>query len=279
MAFLRLVEVFPPFLRPKESSHRMGLDTRIDHFVGDVRAIREYADIILVASLKDPRITPVSPVEASAILRNRLGLEAAPVIVARDSNSMMTASLILGSFAAGLRSLMLVWGDRTAGDHPKNVYDFHSLSSMIAMARKISLAAGVKTRLLAPVDLHRLGDGLGRSLARSRLRSGADLLLAQPPTADSHETFDAHLSLIESAGLSDRVLLGVFPFRSRADVVHIQRYFGWALPPSLMKTAESGRSELLEEARAVARRMREEGLPGVYLSTRGTPSIAKKILG
>lgn len=279
LAFLRLVEVFPPFLGPKAEGHHTGIEERIANFVSEVKAIRDHADVILVATLKNPLVTTLSSVEAAAILRDKLGVEAAPVVVARDSNSMLAAALILGSYAADLRTLMLAWGDRTPGRHPKNVYDFPNLSAMIGMAKKVASEAGVAPRLLAPVDLSRLGDNRGRSLAISRLKAGAQLLLAQPPTTDSRGTFDSHLSLIESSGLRDKVLLGVFPFRDRADVVHSQRYFGWNLPPRLLKIAESGRSGLLDEARAVARRLREEGLPGVYLSTRGTPSIAKKILG
>jgi hypothetical protein len=131
---------------------------------------------------------------------------------------------------------------------------------------------------LAPVDVSLLGSSRGVQLAKSRIRAGAELLLAQPPTTDSGETLDRHLALLGASGLRNRVLLNVFPFRDKKDVLYCEKYFGWRLPRALHKMAGSGQAALLEEARRAARRIRREGLPGVYVSTRGHTDVAKKIL-
>jgi methylenetetrahydrofolate reductase (NADPH) len=254
------------------------LSSRVESFVNDVKRIKSYSDVVLVASLKDPHLVSVSTTAAAFILAERAGVEAAPVLVARDSNRREIGSAILGAYSLGLRTLMLAWGDRGHKGDPKNVYDFGGLSEAILLAKSISEASRMKRRLLAPVDLNMLARREGIRIARSRLVAGADLLLAQPPTIDSSEAMDRHLSVLETSGLKDKVLLGVFPFRGADDVLWAERQFGWRLPSSLKRRAASNGYEPLEEARSVIRRLRKDGLPGVYLSTRGTPSVAEEVL-
>jgi hypothetical protein len=78
--------------------------------------------------------------------------------------------------------------------------------------------------------------------------------------------------------MSDRILLNVFPFRDERDVAECERNFGWRLSKKLHRTAAAGGDSLVRSEREVVRRLREEGYPGVYLSTRGAPSIASKLL-
>jgi len=174
---------------------------------------------------------------------------------------------------------MFAWGD----DYPSstrasNVRDFSSLGEAIRHASLVRRRAGSATRFLAPVDLDRLARSGGASQADNRLRAGADLLLAQPPTTDAERNFDRHASLLSSKGLAGRVLLSVFPFRNPADVRHCEKYFGWNLPESLHKAAAGGESPLLEMERSVVKRLRQDNFPGVYVATRGEPAVAERLL-
>jgi hypothetical protein len=158
------------------------------------------------------------------------------------------------------------------------VYDFSSLAQLIRLARDLAARCGVKCRLLAPVDLQSLATKRGLKLAQERLASGADILLAQPPTTDSASTLRRHVRLIADAGLEGRVMLNVFPFRSSQDVESCRSKFGWALPRRLDSIARGGESALLSEAKKVARAAERNGLPGIYVTTRGRPEVARFIL-
>ena len=280
MDFLRIVEVFPPLFRIEPKEPKFDLELKLEEFVKGVRSIRSYADLFLVASLKNPNLLKFSSIQAAALLQERAKVTAAPVIVTRDANRPQILSSILTSVGLGLDSLMLAWGDRYPGaSGVRNSYDFQSLSQVIAEAKGIAARAGVDARVLAPVTITDLKSRHGSRLASSRLKAGAHLLLAQPPTTDSLGTFDAHVRLLDAAGLRKSVLPCVFPFRGEDDVSKSEKYFGWKLPGRLHRLARSGREALTTEAREVAKRLRSEGFPGVYLSTRGEPEMAKKILG
>jgi len=91
-------------------------------------------------------------------------------------------------------------------------------------------------------------------------------------------TLDRHAKLLRTAKLTGRVLLNVFPFRSLEDVRECESYFGWHLPKTLRRAAQKGGDALLEAEREVVMALREQGFPGVYLNTRGTPGIAERLL-
>lgn len=280
MAFLRVVEVFPPLFPFYEGAHEpFGLEDKIEGFVEGVRRIRDRGDLFLVANNKRPELLKLSTVEAAYILQDRLKVKAAPVIVARDMNRLQFLSTVVTVLAFGLDSAMIAWGDAyPASARVTNVRDFPSLGDALREVASIRRQASSAIRLLAPVDLNRLSNPRGVAQAKERLRAGADLLLAQPPTTDAESTFDGHSSTLEKSGLKDRVLLNVFPFRSRKDVEECEKFFGWRLPRSLHPRAENGKSSLAEVERAIVRRLRADGFPGVYLSTRGDPSAAETIL-
>jgi hypothetical protein len=274
------VEVFPPnFSSDEEKEPVIGLRQKKRDFVERVRRLQEVADAILVADVKDTGRLKLSAVQSAALIKDTAGIEAIPVITARDSNKPAVLSSVVTALSLGLTSLMLVWGDRySSSDGAKNVYDFSSLSELLKETRRLSIRSNTKCRLLAPVDLSLLNSERGLRLARDRLRSGAELLLAQPPTTDAEETLPKHAKLLAKAGLLDRVMLNVFPFRDSSDVEGCRRKFGWDLPARLDRIARGGERALLKEARGVAVGIRREGLAGVYVSTRGKPEHARFIL-
>lgn len=278
LTFLRVVEVFSPLLREGERAPA-NLKALVKRFRSETRRIRDYCDVVLVADLKNPGILRFSTVEAAALLERGAGVKAAPVIVARDANRPRILADITTAFGLGIRNIMLAWGDpRPTSSGTKNVYDFPNLSALIREARAISERAGAKARIFAPVSLESLTTPRGVGVAKSRLAAGADLLLAQPPTTDSGDVLESHRSIIQSAGLAQNVLPGVFPFRSREDVEECSRFFGWSLPQSLYIQADEGEEALLAQAKEVAKKVGELGFPGVYVSTRGTPSVAGSLL-
>jgi Methylenetetrahydrofolate reductase len=278
MGFLRLVEVFPP-LFSAGSRGPVDIKQELQRFVDGIRPVRSTADTFLVANLKNPDLLKFSTLEASRVLRDRLKVDAAPVIVVRDMNRPQFLSSVLAGISLGLRSMMIAWGDEYPSSvGATNIRDFSSLADAIAQAAALRKRAGAYVRIFAPVDIESLAYPKGVALARERLRSGADLLLAQPPTTDADRTFDRHAALVEASGLREEVLLNVFPFRNAKDVNSCEKYFGWKLPRSLHKVAMAGGGQLTEIAKDVARRLRREGYPGVYLSTRGEPLVASTLL-
>lgn len=278
-AFTSIVEVYPPaFQAAEEIEPTIGLNQKTRDFVERVRRVERLADSFLLADVKDAARIKLPTVLAASILRDRTGVDAIPVITARDSNRQAVVSSLLSAYSLGLSGVMLVWGDRYEGEAPKNVYDFRSLSELIRLARKLAERCGVRCRLLAPVDISALRTEKGRRLAKERLSSGADLLLAQPPTTDLASTLPKHSRLIRDAGLGGKVLLNLFPFRDGEDIEGCRAKFGWDLPRRLETIARGGEPSLLSEARRVADAVERGGLPGVYVTTRGRPEVARFIL-
>jgi hypothetical protein len=55
--------------------------------------------------------------------------------------------------------------------------------------------------------------------------------------------------------------------------------FGWKIPDVVDRLAdEGGEARLIKESKMVVEKMRENRLPGVYVSTRGKPELARFIL-
>ncbi len=279
MAFLRVVEVFPPLFpnSPKENGS-ISHEEKTERFVEGVRSIRDLADVFLVASVKNPQLLKLSTVEAARILQERLRVEAAPVIVVRDMNRLQYLSTVLTGISMDLGSMMIAWGDNyPANAGATNVRDYSNLGEAIREASSIRTRARASTRFFAPVDIGLVGHSKAMGLAKSRLEAGADFLLAQPPSIDS-AALDIQTSSLEESGMKDKVLLNVFPFKDRQDLDYCEKYFGWRFPVRFRELAELGESALLNEGRNVVRRLRKEGFPGLYLSTRGNPSVARSLL-
>jgi 5,10-methylenetetrahydrofolate reductase len=278
--FTTIIEVFPPnFSVDPAKEPLIGIKQKLRDMVARVRKIGDLADAILVADMKDPGRLQLASIYTAAILKEELGAEVIPVIPTRDMNRKAIRTMFLTCLSLGLESISLVWGDRYKdGDGSKNVYDFRSLAETIAEARAIADRADVNATIFAPVDITALRGPRGLKIAEARLKAGADVLLAQPPTSDLSRTLDRHVAELRKNGLEKRVLHNIFPFRNREDIEACRERFGWNLPPELDKIALEGERKLLKEARAVADALRERGLPGVYVSTRGKPELARYIL-
>ncbi len=279
-SFTSVVEVFPPVFSQSEAKEPvLGLHQKMRDFVERVRRIEDLADAVLVADTKDPGRMKLSAVVSASVLKEETGVDAIPVITARDSNRPSVVSSLLTAFALGLTGVMVVWGDRYAEhEGAKNGYNFSSWSELVATARSLANRAGVKARILAPVDLTSLGTEKGLRLAKERLSSGADILLAQPPTTDLFSALPRHVKMLNRSRLAGRVLLNVFPFRDFQDIEACRAKFGWELPRRLDSIAGGGESALLLEARRVATAIRKRGFPGIYVTTRGKPEVARFIL-
>ena len=279
MGFFRVVEILPPlFPASRDKGDHIDIEQKIERFLEEARSIREHADLVLVADVKDPRMLKFSTLQAAAMIKDRLRMDAAPVIVARDFSRLQLLSTVLTGLSLDLPYMMLAWGD----DYPRNarstnVRDFGTLEDAIREAALIGTRARAATKLVAPVNLTSLATPRGLSTARGRLRAGAEYLLAQPPTTDP-ETFVAHASMLERADLKEKVLLNVFPFRDAADLKNCESYFGWRLPKRLHRASSEGGGTLFELESDVIRSLRSGGFPGVYLNTRGIPGVAEALL-
>ena len=269
----------PPLFPSGPKGPQIEYREAVEKFVEDVRSLRSYSDVVLVANVKSPHTLKLSPLEAAHLLKDRVGVKAAPVVVVRDQNRVQFLSTVLTAISLEFPSVLIVWGD----DYPRptgtsNVRDFSSLGQALREASLVRARARASTEFYAPVDLNLLETTRGVSMARERLRSGAEYLLAQPPTTDPDETFDRHASLAGKAGIRSKVLLSVFPFVGPSDVRRCEKDFGWNLPRRLHREAASGEDAVLSLGRQVIGRLRKERFPGVYVSTRGRAGWAGKLL-
>ena len=279
--FTTVVEIFPPNFSAEASKEPLlGLRQKTQDVVARVKKVENLADCILVADMKDLGRMKLSSIYTAAMLKQELETEVIPVIAARDSNRSAVRTLFLSALSYGLDSVMLVWGDRYhEGEGSCNVYDYPSLSVVIKEMRALADRANVDATILAPVNVATLGTPKGDEIATSRVKNGANCLLAQPPTTDAEHTLPAQVKALEEKKLTRNVLLNVFPFRDKEDIQSCRKRFGWNIPERLDRLAEEGgEPRLLKESRSVVERMRKDRLPGVYVSTRGRPELARFIL-
>lgn len=279
--FTTVVEIFPPnFAAETAKEPLLGLRQKTQDIVARVKKVEHLADCVLVADMKDLGRLKLSSIYTAAMLKQELDTEVIPVIAARDGNRSAVRTLFLSALSYGLDSVMLVWGDKyNEGEGSTNVYDYPSLSSVIHEMRGLADRANVKATILAPVNIATLGTKKGDEIASSRIKSGADCLLAQPPTSDVSRTLPEQVRILDEKRLKKRVLLNVFPFRDKGDIESCRQRFKWNIPAALDRMAEEGgEARLLKESRAVVEKMREDRLPGVYVSTRGRPELARFML-
>jgi len=279
--FTTVVEIFPPnFSAETAKEPLLGLRQKTQDVLSRVKKVENLVDCFVVADMKDMGRLKLSSIYTAAVLKRELDTEVIPVIAVRDANRSGVRTLFLTALSYGLDSVMLVWGDRyNDGEGSANVYDYPSLSDAIREMRALAERANVSATILAPVNVAALDTKKGASIASSRLESGADCLLAQPPTSDVSVAFPNHLSLIEEKGIRSSVLLNVFPFRDKEDIDACRARFGWKIPDVVDRlAAEGGEARLIKESKMVVEKMRNSGLPGVYVSTRGKPELARFIL-
>jgi 5,10-methylenetetrahydrofolate reductase len=279
--FTTVVEIFPPNFSAEASKEPLlGLRQKTQDVVSRVRKVENLVDCFIVADMKDLGRLKLSSIYTAAMLKQELDTEVIPVIAVRDSNRSGVRTLFLTALSYGLNSVMLVWGDRYVdGEGSANVYDYPSLSEAIKEMRGLADRANISATILAPVNVATLETKKGASIAASRLESGADCLLAQPPTSDVSVAFPEHLRLLDGKKLRQNVLLNVFPFRDKADIEACRARFGWKIPEVADRLAEEGgEARLIKESKMVVEKMRENRLPGVYVSTRGRPELARFIL-
>ncbi len=279
--FTTVVEIFPPnFSAETAKEPLLGLRQKTQDVVSRVKKVENLVDCFVVADMKDLGRLKLSSIYTAAMLKQELDTEVIPVIAVRDTNRSGVRTLFLTALSYGLDSVMLVWGDKyNEGEGSANVYDYPSLSEAIKEMRALADRANVSATILAPVNVAALETKKGASIAASRLESGADCLLAQPPTSDSSVAFPEHLRLIDGKKLRPNVLLNVFPFRDKADIDACRARFGWKIPEVADRLAEEGgEARLIMESKMVVEKMRENRLPGVYVSTRGRPELARFIL-
>jgi 5,10-methylenetetrahydrofolate reductase len=279
--FTTVVEIFPPnFSAETAKEPLLGLRQKTQDVVSRVRKVENLVDCFVVADMKDLGRLKLSSIYTAAMLKQELDTEVIPVIAVRDTNRSGVRTLFLTALSYGLDSVMLVWGDRYVdGEGSANVYDYPSLSEAIKEMRGLADRANIGATILAPVNVATLETKKGASIAASRLESGADCLLAQPPTSDVSVAFPEHLRLLDGKKLRQNVLLNVFPFRDKADIEACRARFGWKIPDVADRLAdEGGEARLIKESKMVVEKMRENRLPGVYVSTRGRPELARFIL-
>ncbi len=69
LAFLRVVEVFPPLFPFKGKKSSIDLEKSLDDLLEAVGDIRRYADLILVVTVKNPELLKVSSVRTAAAIQ------------------------------------------------------------------------------------------------------------------------------------------------------------------------------------------------------------------
>jgi 5,10-methylenetetrahydrofolate reductase len=270
--FLRVVEVFPPGAAGGPSG--VGELVSAQKWVSEVWKVVPYADVVMVAELGTRGSRPTT-IEPSALLASTLGVRVLPVVSAALTGKGAFSAAVREAISKGIKGIVPVWGDR--GKSPKEG-GFVGLWEAVTAARDIAMDHGGDFLIMAPANLSKFGRSKHLKLLSSRLENGADYLLAQPPTMDSEEAFALHQKALKDSGLMEKVIPQVFPFKDWEDVKKCRQKFGWEVPGRMAQVAARGEEALLDEAALVARRLRQEGFAGVYLSTRGRPELAARVL-
>lgn len=167
------------------------------------------ADIITIADCPISRARMDSSLLACKV-RRELGMDAMPHMTCRDRNTNATKALIMGSYAEGIRNILLITGDPIPSaerDEVKSVYQFNS--------RKLAGYVTSFSKEMMPGPLHLFGAlninarnfDVQLRLAKDKLDKGMVGFLTQPVLTE--EAFENLKRAREE--LSGYILGGIIP--------------------------------------------------------------------
>lgn len=235
------------FLPPKTTS--------LSDLVGKTLKVANVIDSVSLPELRaNHRGVPkhrMNAIYAAVRLRDLTGVETLFHLTPRDYNRNAIAGLLLAAAEAGLNNILVIGGDRYAGDEEvtlsKNVYDYKgakdlirgilSLESEAAISKSdgFCIVVGTDPTVIYTSDKQRVDDEVSKLLDRQD--AGAELVQTQP-------VFDLRffefLDIAKEQGLKIPVLAGIVPLRSKADSIEIERRFGITIPSEIKMALQDG---------------------------------------
>lgn len=232
----------------------------------------------------------MSPLAATAILQQRVGVETICQIACRDRNRIAMQGDLLGAEALGIRNILALTGDPVkAGDHPdaRAVFDLESVRLLQSIAKlNQGLDANDKplphggTNLFAGAAVDPQSpswSGLQRRFER-KLAAGAQFFQSQLIT--DFERLAKFMDSIGSQG-DKPILAGVFLLKSAKNAMFINKYVpGVNIPDSIIERLARAKVPLQEGIAIAAEQVKaaKEICHGVHLMAVKAEHLIPQIL-
>lgn len=240
-----------------------------------------------------PRATARMSAQALAILIERIGIETLLHVCCRDRNLIGLQADLLGSYALGLRNLLIITGDPPKlGDYPDAtaVFDLDSIS-LVRLVQNLNRGLDLigrpingATGFLVGVGVNPMALNLEREIEKfeKKVEAGAEFAITQPIfDVKALENF-----VIQVKHLNIPIIAGIWPLRSYKAAVFMKTEVpGVVVPDEIverMAKSPSGEAAIAEGI-AIARETLEavkDLVQGVQISApMGRVEMVNKILG
>jgi methylenetetrahydrofolate reductase (NADPH) len=275
------------FLLTAEISPPKGAD--VQNMIEKAQLLKERVHAINITD-SSRAVLGMSPLAATVILQQRVGVETIFQIACRDRNRIAMQGDLFGAEALGIRNILALTGDPVkAGDHPdaRAVFDLESVRLLQLIAKlNQGLDANDKplpqggTNLLAGAAVDPQSpswSGLQRRFER-KLAAGAQFFQSQLIT--DFERLSKFMDAI--ANQSDKpVLAGIFLLKSAKNAMFINKYVpGVNIPDSIIERLAKAKSPLQEGIAIAAEQVKaaQEICQGVHLMAVKAEHLIPQIL-
>jgi 5,10-methylenetetrahydrofolate reductase len=257
-------------LGPPKSADADAVRSKAKLFVGSVHAANVTDNQTAVA-----RMTPL----ACSVFMQEVGLEPVMQMVCRDRNRLALQSDLLGAWALGVRTIMILGGDPPkVGNHPdaKPVFDLDTVALMSVardMRDKKTFLNGEEMKV-APAFFvggaeSPFGDQSKGDRMAAKVEAGANFVQTQP--VYDVEAFAEWMGIIHGRGLTGRcsVIAGITPPKSLKMLENMRNIPGMSIPDAVIdriSSAADAREEGIALAVETIHRVREiPGVAGVHI--------------
>jgi methylenetetrahydrofolate reductase (NADPH) len=265
---------------------------------GDGAKVREaarglvgYVDAVNVTD--NPAASPHMSPLAGVRFVHEAGAEPTLQLVGRDRNRLAITADLLGGWALGARSLLVLAGDpMDVGDHPdaRSVFDLGT-NEVVALARRIrdegTTGAGAEIadppRYLIGVADVPLSDPYDPAKLEAKLDAGGDVVWTQ--IVYDADRLGEWADLVRPRGVFERakVLVSLVPLRSLKNARFMDGLFGVHVPQSAFDLLETAGDEAeragLDFTIDVAQRIRAiDGISGLHLLGIGRDDLVRTVV-
>jgi methylenetetrahydrofolate reductase (NADPH) len=275
------------FLLTAEISPPKGANTQ--HMVTQAQLLKGRVHAINITD-SSRAVLGMSPLAATAILQQQVGVETICQIACRDRNRIAMQGDLFGAEALGIKNILALTGDPVkAGDHPdaKSVFDLEAvrLLQLIAKlnrgldANDRPLPAG-GTNLLAGAAVDPQSSSWSGLQRRFERKLGAGAQFFQSQLITDFDRLAKFMDLIGNQG-NKPVLAGVFLLKSAKNAMFINKYVpGVNIPDSTIDRLAKAEVPLQEGIAIAAEQVRaaREICQGVHLMAVKAEHLIPQIL-